>query len=84
MEDVNGSCFRTSDFVTIVVLILRKHRLLRTINDDPKRVFFEFERTPQLEADVEDLRLGNLLIEPADFYSAERRTKQILYEGERL
>ena len=81
ISHVNEPCFQTSDFVTVAVLVLRKHRLLRTTNDDPKRVVFEFERTSELEEDVEDLRVGNLLVEPSDFFAAERRTKQIIYEG---
>ncbi len=80
ITDVNAPCFQSSDFLTIAVLVLRKHRLLRTINDDPKRVVFEFERTSQLEEDVENLRLGNLLVDPADFWAAERRAKQLIYE----
>ena len=80
INDVNASYFRSSDFVTVVVLILNKHRLTRTINDDPKRVVFEFERTAKLDGDVESLRRGELLVDPADFWAAERRCKQLIYD----
>ena len=83
ITDVNATSFRSSDFVTIAVLVLRKHRLLRTIRDDPKRVVFEFERTPELETDIEHLRLGTLLVDPAAYWTAERRVKQLIYEGAR-
>lgn len=78
------STYQSSDFVTISTLVLRKHQLVRIERSNPRRAVFEFERTPQLEDDVDSLRRGDLLVDPTDFWAAERRAKQLIYEEERL
>lgn len=76
--------FRTSDFLTAVTMMVLEHRLLGVERNNPRRVVFEFEQSAQLEKDIERLRQGEILVDPADFWAAERRCKQIIYGGERL
>lgn len=76
--------FKTSDFLTVSVLLLRKHVLFAIDSSNPRRVVFQFEDSPQLRKDVQLLRRGELLVDPADFWAAERRAKQLIYEGGRL
>jgi len=76
--------FSTSDFLTASVLLLRKHLLLSTDTNNPRRVVFIFEDNSRLQDDLISLKQGKLRVDPADFWAAERRCKRIIYEGEAL
>lgn len=76
--------FQTSDFLTAITIMLLKHRLIDIKHDNPRRAVFEFEWSTKLEEDVESLKKGELLVDPADFWAAERRCKQLIYGGKRL
>ena len=70
--------YQTSDFPTASVLLLRKHRLLN-VDRSAQRVIFEFEDTEQLQTDINQLQSGDLRVEPLDYWTAQRRCKQLLY-----
>lgn len=75
--------YETSDFLTASVLLLRKHHLISTDATDPRRVVFIFENSDRLQHDLELLKRDELLVNPSDFWTAERRAKQIIYAESR-
>lgn len=76
--------YKTSDFLTASVLLMQKHSLLSIDNSDRRRVVFLFEDNEGLQGDLSMFRRGKLLVEPSDFWAAERRCKQLIYGSERL
>ena len=76
--------YKTSDFLTASVLLMQKHSLLSIDNSDHRRVVFLFEDNEGLQRDLSMLRRGKLLVEPSDFWAAERRCKQLIHESGRL
>lgn len=76
--------YQTSDFLTASLLLLRKHALITTDSTDPRRIVFSFEDSDDLQNDLLLFRRGELLVDPSDFWAAERRCKQIIHGGERL
>lgn len=79
-----SSTHRTSSLVNAAVLVTLKQKLLRLDRANPRRVIFEFVKTPQLEKSLELLNKGELKVDPNDFWAAERRCKQLLYEEEQV
>jgi hypothetical protein len=75
--------YQTSDFLTAATLLVRKHSLLGIDTANPRRVVFQFQDHAQLHKDIELLNRGELLVDPTDFWAAERRCKQLIHEGER-
>ena len=75
------SIYRTSDFPTATTLILRKHKLLRIDRTNPRRAEFEFKETKPLEEDLTALLRGELMVNPSEFWAAQKRCKQLLYNG---
>lgn len=69
----------TSDFPTITTLILHKHQVLGIDRTNPRRAVFSFELTTKLKIDLGDLETGKLLVNPLEFWAAERRVKRLLY-----
>ena len=76
--------YETSDFLTASVLLLQKHLLHSTDTTNPWRVVFAFEDSDQLQEDLLRLKRGELRVDPADFWAAERRCKQLIHEGARI
>ncbi|HBE90361.1 MAG: hypothetical protein A3E37_01830 [Candidatus Andersenbacteria bacterium RIFCSPHIGHO2_12_FULL_46_9] len=76
--------YETSDFLTASVLLMQKHPILSTDTSNPRRVVFVFEDSPRLQQNLTQLKRGELRCDPSDFWAAERRAKQLIYEGERL
>jgi len=74
--------YKTSDFPTAAALLVRRHRILEVNRENPRRVVFSFENTSALKKDTELLQKRQLLVDPMDFWAAERRCKQLLYGEE--
>lgn len=73
---------KTSDFLEAATLLLLKYPLLDVDATNPRRTVFEFEGSGQLQEDIIRLKQGRLLVDPADFWAAERRCKQLIYGGQ--
>lgn len=76
--------YKTSDFLTATVLLLRKHRLFSTDTSDARRVIFLFTNTSELQKDLLKLQHREIQVDPVDFWTAERRCKQLIHERTRL
>lgn len=76
------STYQTSDFVEGPMLVMLHHRLCGVDRKNPKRVVFAFEDTPKLREDIGKLNTGKLLVNPFDFWTAQRRCKQLIYGKE--
>lgn len=81
---MNTTIYKTSDFLTASVLLLLKHVLISTDTSDTQRVVFLFTNSNRLQDDLITFQRGELLVDPADFWAAERRCKQIIFGGKRL
>ncbi len=71
--------FATSDYCLATTLITLGYRLVGLDRKDPKRVFFEFQPTIQLEKNVEAYWDNQLLVSPRDFFNSQRQLKSRLY-----
>lgn len=71
----------TSDLPTAATLLLLKHRLLSVDKSNPRRAVFIFEQTPELEDHIRQINQGDMRVDPIDFWNAERRCKQFIYEN---
>lgn len=76
--------YQTSDFPTAITLLVLKHVLKGLDRRDPRRASFQFEHSPKLLADLEALRGGKIKVDPFEFWYAQKRLKQLLYEDQQL
>ncbi len=72
--------FQTSDFPTAVTLLTLRHTPQFVNRENPKRAVFVYQRTPEFEIDLNEIKSG-IKVDPFDFWNAQKRLKQLLYEG---
>jgi hypothetical protein len=58
---------------------LLKHSILSVDRSNPRRVVFNFERSPQLLADLKKIDANQILVKPFEFWNTQRRCKQLIY-----
>lgn len=77
MKNIN----ETSDLPTAATLLLLKHRLLSVDKSNPRRAVFIFEKSTELEEHIQQINQGDMRVDPVDFWNAERRCKQYIYQS---
>ena len=77
MED-QDKYYITSNFNTITYLSL-KYEIIKKSFSSPKTVYFHFERTSELEADVEKVIAGKVEVEVNKILDQAKRVKDMIW-----
>lgn len=73
--------FATDNFVLAIFLKTKNCRLLNISRENPKRAFFNFEKTPKIQKLVKNFWRNTKEVKIVkDFYQAQRELKTILYD----
>ena len=74
--------YQTSDFPTALTLQVLRHELTDIDRTNPRRSVFYFIDSSELQEDLQKLRRGEIKVDPLDFWYAQKRLKQMLYDGQ--
>ena len=72
-------CYRSSDFYLCCFLFAKGTVIAGIDKNNPKRVVFSFEKSPELEQWIEDYWQNRAVVNPAVFVAAIKELKQQLY-----
>lgn len=71
----------STDYFPLICAFVYHGLVITSVNrHDPRRAYFEFERTSQLETIVQKFWSEGLLVEPKRFFAVTKEVKNRLFE----